>query len=109
MRVKVLTAFVEVGVQTSKHASFVVELAEEAFSVEAMATPASAAPPQSQQQPMFISLESAGRLVDEHLQSDAGHLELSAQLKIATHSKTYREQTYGLICEVVARTPLRQS
>ena len=51
-----------------------------------MATPATAAPPQSQ--PVTVSLESAGRLVDEHMQSDAGQLELSAQLKIATHSKT---------------------
>lgn len=32
-------------------------------------------------------LESAGRLVDEHIQSDGGQLELSAQLKIATHSE----------------------
>ena len=57
-----------------------------------MATPASAVPPQSQQQPATVSLESAGRLVDEHLQSDAGQLELSAQLKIATHSKTIRRE-----------------
>ena len=32
-------------------------------------------------------LEAAGRLVDEHLQSDGAQLELSAQLKIATHSE----------------------
>ena len=32
-------------------------------------------------------LESAGRLVDEHLQADGRQLELSAQLKIATHSE----------------------
>jgi nuclear pore complex protein Nup155 len=50
-----------------------------------MATPVSAVPPQ---QPATVSLESAGRLVDEHLQSDAGQLELSAQLKIATHKMT---------------------
>ena len=67
-----------------------------------MATPASAAPPQSQQQPATVSLESAGRLVDEHLLSDAGQLELSAQLKIATHSKTCRrarERAWGAISE----------
>ena len=32
-------------------------------------------------------LESAGRLVDEHMQADGKQLELSAQLKIATHSE----------------------
>ena len=32
-------------------------------------------------------LESAGRLVDEHMQADGRQLELSAQLKIATHSE----------------------
>jgi nuclear pore complex protein Nup155 len=33
-------------------------------------------------------LESAGRLVDEHMQADGRQLELSAQLKIATHRQT---------------------
>lgn len=48
-----------------------------------MATPAVAAP--GSQQPNV--LETAGRLVDEHIQSDGRQLELSAQLKIATHSE----------------------
>ena len=60
-----------------------------------MATPASAAPPQSQS--VAAALESAGRLVDEHLQSDAGQLELSAQLKIATHSKTCQQAAFEVL------------
>lgn len=48
-----------------------------------MATSAVAAP--RSQQPNV--LETAGRLVDEHIQSDGRQLELSAQLKIATHSE----------------------
>lgn len=38
------------------------------------------------------ALESAGRLVDEHMQADSGQLELSALLKIATHSEYGREK-----------------
>ena len=49
-----------------------------------MATPAAASPAASQ--PNLLG--SAGRLVDGHIQSDSSQLELSAQLKIATHSKT---------------------
>ena len=55
-----------------------------------MAAPVSSGA-QSQQQQLHpaaaAALESAGRLVDEHLLADAGQLELSAQLKIATHSR----------------------
>ena len=35
------------------------------------------------------ALESAGRLVDEHMQADSGQLELSGLLKIATHSECW--------------------
>lgn len=53
----------------------------EANSAE-MAVPTAATTPSQQD-----VLESAGSLVDEHMQSDAAQMELSAQLKIATHSK----------------------
>ena len=32
-------------------------------------------------------LESAGRLVDQHLKADNSYMELSGQLRIATHRK----------------------
>ena len=33
------------------------------------------------------SLESAGRLIDQHLKADQSYVELSGQLRIATHRK----------------------
>ncbi len=35
------------------------------------------------------TLESAGRLVDQHLTSDRRYVELSGQLGIASHRKSY--------------------
>lgn len=36
----------------------------------------------------YDALENAGRLVDHHLKEDALFVELSGQLRIATHGKT---------------------
>ena len=38
-------------------------------------------------QPQLEGLENAGRLVDDHLKEDASFVELSGQLRIASHSK----------------------
>ena len=42
------------------------------------------------------SLESAGRLVDQHMSSDRNYVELSGQLGIASHRKFFG----GMCCQV---------
>ena len=48
-------------------------------------TPTSGAPAASQV--VSEGIENAGRLIDNHLKEDAAFMELSGQLRIATHSK----------------------